>query len=55
VELRENGVAGVVDEVVEKLRAWSAAGVERTYLQVLDLHDLEHLELLAADVRPLLG
>jgi F420-dependent oxidoreductase-like protein len=54
-ELRRNGLAGVVDEVVEGLQRWEAAGAERVYLQVLDLHDLDHLELVAAEVRPQLG
>jgi F420-dependent oxidoreductase-like protein len=51
-ELRQNGAAGLVHEVIERLRAWSAAGAERMYLQVLDIHDLEHLDLIAAAVRP---
>jgi F420-dependent oxidoreductase-like protein len=46
-ELRENGLAGTPDEVVEKLERFAAAGAERAYLQVLDLSDLEHLELAA--------
>lgn len=51
-ELRENGVAGTVAEVVDTLGRYAAAGVERMYLQVLDLHDLEHLELVAEQVLP---
>lgn len=54
-ELRANGAAGTVPEVAHTVRAWEAAGAERIYLQVLDLHDLEHLELVAADVAPLLA
>jgi F420-dependent oxidoreductase-like protein len=46
-ELRENGLAGTPDEVRERLSSWRAAGAERIYLQVLDLSDLEHLDLLA--------
>ncbi len=46
-ELRENGIAGTPDEARAKLAAYAAAGVERFYLQVLDLADLEHVELLA--------
>jgi F420-dependent oxidoreductase-like protein len=53
-ELRRNGAAGLVEEVAERLRTWSAAGAERLYLQVLDLHDLDHLDLVASEVRPLL-
>lgn len=42
-ELRENGAAGTAEEVLEKLAAYAAAGVQRVYLQVLDLNDLDHL------------
>lgn len=51
-ELRENGVAGTPAEAVERLAALAEAGAERVYLQVLDLRDLEHLDLIAADVMP---
>jgi len=51
-ELRENGVAGTVDEAVATLQAYAAAGAERVYLQVLDLADLDHLRLIAAEVMP---
>jgi F420-dependent oxidoreductase-like protein len=43
-------VVGTPDAVVEQLRAFVEIGADRLYLQVLDLHDLDHLELLAADV-----
>ncbi|MFC5179593.1 LLM class F420-dependent oxidoreductase [Nocardioides taihuensis] len=51
-ELRENGLAGTPDEVVEKIRRFAALGSQRTYLQVLDLADLDHLRLIAAEVAP---
>jgi F420-dependent oxidoreductase-like protein len=51
-ELREHGVAGTVDEAIATLTRWRDAGAERIYLQVLDLSDLEHLELVAAEVAP---
>jgi F420-dependent oxidoreductase-like protein len=51
-ELRENGVAGTPEEAVAKLATYADAGVERVYLQVLDLADLDHLRLLAAEVMP---
>lgn len=54
-ELREVGVAGTVDEAAATLRRWIDAGAERIYLQVLDLHDLDHLDLLAGEVAPLLA
>jgi F420-dependent oxidoreductase-like protein len=51
-ELRENGAAGTPDEVVATLAAYGDAGVTRAYLQVLDLHDLDHLALVAEAVLP---
>jgi F420-dependent oxidoreductase-like protein len=54
-ELREHGACGLVDEVVTTLVRWRDAGAQRIYLQVLDLADLEHLELIAAEVAPHVG
>jgi len=54
-ELRTNGAAGTPDEVAERLLAYAAAGATTVYLQVLDLGDLDHLRLIAADVVPALG
>ncbi len=54
-ELRKNGAGGTPDEVVETLQKWQDAGAERIYLQVLDLSDLDHLSLIAAEVAPHLG
>ena len=51
-ELREHGAAGTADEVVTTLARWRDAGAARMYLQVLDLSDLDHLELVAAEVAP---
>ena len=51
-ELRANGAAGLPGEVVDKLREFAAAGAEAAYLQVLDVSDLEHLGLIAAEVLP---
>ena len=51
-ELKQNGACGTPAEVIEKLKAWSAAGAERVYLQVLDLSDLEQLDLVASEVMP---
>jgi len=51
-ELRENGLAGTPDEVVAKIKAYEAEGAQRVYLQVLDLADLEHLDLIAEQVLP---
>jgi F420-dependent oxidoreductase-like protein len=54
-ELRANGAAGLPGEVVDTLRAFAAAGAETAYLQLLDVSDLDHLELIAADVMPEVG
>ncbi|WP_433500498.1 LLM class F420-dependent oxidoreductase [Sphaerimonospora sp. CA-214678] len=51
-ELRVNGLAGTPEEIVEKIGRFAEIGAERMYLQVLDLGDLEHLELIAAEVLP---
>jgi F420-dependent oxidoreductase-like protein len=53
-ELRENGVAGTVSEVTDRLAGFAEAGAERIYLQILDLADLDHLRLVAEEVAPTL-
>ncbi|MER5465000.1 MULTISPECIES: LLM class F420-dependent oxidoreductase [unclassified Streptomyces] len=54
-ELKANGLAGSPAEVVDKLGRYGAIGASRIYLQVLDLDDLEHLELISSQVQPQLG
>lgn len=54
-ELREHGIAGTVSEAVDRLGALAEMGAERVYLQVLDLGDLEHLDLVAREIMPRLG
>lgn len=49
-ELRANGVAGTPTEAAATIAAWREAGAERVYLQILDLGDLDHLELIAEQV-----
>lgn len=51
-ELRRNGLAGSPAEIVDKIGRYVEAGSQRIYLQVLDLDDLAHLELVAAEVMP---
>jgi len=51
-ELRAIGLTGTPAEVVDKIGAFASAGATTVYLQVLDLSDLEHLELIAAEVAP---
>jgi F420-dependent oxidoreductase-like protein len=55
-ELKQNGLAGSPAEVVDRIGTWrDATGIQRVYLQVLDLDDLDHLTEIAADVAPQLG
>ncbi|MDI6911125.1 LLM class F420-dependent oxidoreductase [Nocardioides sp.] len=51
-ELRANGLAGTPAEVVDKIGRYAELGAQRIYLQVLDLADLDHLRLVAAEVMP---
>ncbi|MFE8013110.1 LLM class F420-dependent oxidoreductase [Streptomyces antibioticus] len=50
-ELRTNGLAGTPAEVVEKIGRYAEVGSTRLYLQVLDLSDLAHLELISDKVQ----
>jgi alkanesulfonate monooxygenase len=55
-ELRANGLAGTPAEVVDKLGTWrERTGITCAYLQVFDLSDLDHIELVAGEVAPQLG
>ncbi len=54
-QLRAAALGGTVAEVVDKVGAFVEAGAERIYLQALDLHDLDHLRLVAAEVAPAVG
>jgi alkanesulfonate monooxygenase SsuD/methylene tetrahydromethanopterin reductase-like flavin-dependent oxidoreductase (luciferase family) len=49
-ELRQHGLAGSPAELVDRIGALREDGVQRLYLQILDIHDLDHLELIAAEV-----
>jgi F420-dependent oxidoreductase-like protein len=46
-ELRRNGLTGSPDEVAAKIAEFAGVGATRMYLQVLDLSDLDHLELVS--------
>jgi alkanesulfonate monooxygenase len=49
-------LAGTVAQVVDQLGTWrERTGITRFYLQILDLADLDHLELIAAEVAPQLA
>ncbi|MGV9215085.1 LLM class F420-dependent oxidoreductase [Micromonospora sp. RB23] len=49
-ELRANGLAGTPDEVLNTIDRYAKIGSQRIYLQVLDLTDLDHLDLVASEV-----
>jgi alkanesulfonate monooxygenase SsuD/methylene tetrahydromethanopterin reductase-like flavin-dependent oxidoreductase (luciferase family) len=51
-ELRENGIAGTPAEAVDRIGEFAGHGATRVYLQILDLTDLRHLELIASEVLP---
>ncbi|MBO0840921.1 MAG: LLM class F420-dependent oxidoreductase [Sciscionella sp.] len=52
-ELRAHGLAGTPAEVVDVLGRWrERTGVDRVYLQTLDVADVAHIELVAAEVVP---
>ena len=49
-EMRETSLVGTPDELITKIKQFEDIGTERIYLQVLDLDDLDHLELIASQV-----
>jgi F420-dependent oxidoreductase-like protein len=52
-DLKQNGFAGTPAELVDKIGQWrERTGITRIYLQIMDLHDFDHLELIAAEIAP---
>ncbi|MEY2434013.1 MAG: hypothetical protein QOC92_3738, partial [Acidimicrobiaceae bacterium] len=51
-DLRENAFGGTPAEVVDRIGQCAEVGATRLYLQVLDLADLDHLEVVATEVAP---
>lgn len=52
-DLRTDGIAGSPAEAVDRLGSWrERTGIDRVYLQLLDLTDLDQIELIAAEVMP---
>ncbi|PRX21543.1 F420-dependent oxidoreductase-like protein [Actinoplanes italicus] len=52
-EMRTNGgVVGTPAEAVDAIRRYAEAGASRLFLQVLDLSDLDHIDLVASAVAP---
>ncbi len=54
-ELRTNGAAGSPQEVLDRIGAFKEVGADTIYLQLLDLADLDHLQLLSEEVLLHLG
>jgi F420-dependent oxidoreductase-like protein len=51
-DLRADAVAGTPAEVIDRIGQFGEIGADGVYLQVLDLDDIDHLELIAAEVLP---
>ncbi|WP_432950306.1 LLM class F420-dependent oxidoreductase [Kribbella sp. CA-253562] len=51
-ELHRSGVGGTPAQVVDKLGQFAELGADRFYVQIMDLTDLDHLDLIASDVLP---
>jgi F420-dependent oxidoreductase-like protein len=54
-DLRSSAAAGSPQEVVTRLDAYRQAGASRSYLQIIDVDDLDHVALIAAEVMPQLA
>lgn len=48
------GLVGTPAEVIEQIGVYQAIGASRVFLQVIDLSDLDHLDVIAAAVAPAL-
>jgi len=51
----ERSIAGIVEEVVERLGEYERVGVGRVFLQHLDHEDLEMVRLIGAEIVPSVG
>lgn len=43
---------GTPNRIVDRMGAFAEAGATRMFLEVVDFHDLDHLDLLASGVTP---
>jgi F420-dependent oxidoreductase-like protein len=50
-QLMAEGLAGTPAEVVDKIHRYAEVGATRFYLQILDLDDIDHLELISSEVQ----
>jgi hypothetical protein len=53
--LKQVGLCGSPAEVVDRIGQFAQAGAGRLHLQVLDITDLDHLDLVATAVAPQLS
>jgi F420-dependent oxidoreductase-like protein len=53
-ELQQNGLCGTPERIAEKLATFADIGTTRVYLQVLDMSDVDHLDVIA-EVMPLVA
>jgi F420-dependent oxidoreductase-like protein len=53
-DMGDGGTAGSPEQVAEQLRAFADKGAQRAFLQILDFDDLDQIDLIAAEVAPLL-
>ena len=51
-EVRATGFAGTPEQIADTVGRFAELGVSRVYFQTLDLTDLDHVELVAAEVLP---
>ena len=49
---KQVSIIGTPAEVVDRLGQYAAAGSQRQYVQIMDLADLDHLDLIASEVLP---
>ena len=49
-QLRNDQLGGTPEEIRDRLGQWADLGVQRVYLQVLDLADLDHIALLGEEL-----
>jgi F420-dependent oxidoreductase-like protein len=54
-KLRASSLAGTPAEIVDRIGELREQGVERLYLQILDLSDLDHLDFIAREIVPQIG
>ena len=54
-DLRANGLAGSPAQVLDTIATYAEAGAQRMYLQILDIDDLDHIDLVGEEVLKLLN